>query len=250
MKSSERSDLSIQVGLYGLSFFLKSDKGGNLLPLDYCPEKGGGYLSCLQSEIKNLHLDELNLGNIRLFHHHPYQVFVPHSLYRPENEKDYLKTHVKVFKYDRTERDHIDSIQAVNVYIPFDEISNYLKEIFPGLQSFHSFTPFIEYALSFMHENAIQNAVFIRLMQHDFQMIVIRNSQLVLANTFPLESKDDLLFYALFVWEELQLENDSTKIFLTGQREDLDEMKKELETFKPGVWMKEKSEYEILSMYL
>ncbi len=250
MKSLNRNKLSIQVGLYGLSFFLKTEEGENLLTLDYYPEKGENFLSFLQAEIKNLHIKETAFDRVNLFHHHPYQVLIPFAIYKPENEKDYLKTNVKVFKYDHTERDRIESVQGVNVYIPFEEISTYLKENFSGIQSYHSLTPLIEYTLGYTSKNTIKNAVFIRVMQRDFQMVVIKDSKFIFANTFPLDSKDDLLFYVLFIWEELQLENYSPEIFLTGQNEDLFSLKKELEAFKPEVRMNKKTEHDILSMYL
>jgi hypothetical protein len=55
-------------------------------------------------------------------------------------------------------------------------------------------------------------------------MLITRNKQLVMANSYPLKAADDAVYYALHAWKTFGLDQQRDELFLVGDLPDKDEL--------------------------
>lgn len=139
---------------------------------------------------------------------------VPEQYYTEENASDYLKFNTKILQTDVISQDSVAD-HLVNVYIPFTNIVNFFFEKYGEFQYRHSMSVMIEALLE--QSRADQNPCFyVHCHSWGFDLIVIYNEKLLLANTFNCQTKEDFLYYLLFTAEQLDQDPEEFKLFMFG----------------------------------
>ncbi len=202
MHASVAHKMSIQVGLYGLSFYLWQSGKEIFLEIPYEAETAVA-LSGILDKIYTEQLKSLQINQLVLFHHNALNTLVPENWLDAGQAPDLLKFSVKLYPTDTIEIDSGLPSQTANVYVPFENVNNFFIEHYGEIEFYHSATPFLKYARK-IHDPA-QTEIFVRPMERDFQTVVFRKGELIFFNTFPMENTDDFLYYFFFVWEELEL---------------------------------------------
>lgn len=233
MTKNNIKELSIQVNLNGLSFcilnrttntieFLNNILFRNKLnPFDV--------LNRLKTELSANSVFSDTFDTVTIIHQNELSTLVPKKLYDENNKADYLKFNTKILKTDFITQDDIAANESVNVYIPYININNYIFETFGEFIYKHSSTVLID---AVMQKTSYDNAsVYLHVNSSMIEITVVQNGQLQLFNVFEYHSKEDFIYYVLFVFEQLNLNVETTVAHLSGTIDKNDELYNLLYTY-------------------
>ncbi len=210
--------MSIQVRLNGFSFcilncthnkitwYKKIDLGKEQSPVE------------ILKEIEKWYSEEPNLQNefqevIVLFSNNLFTL-VPQSFFIEEEASTYLKFNTKILKTDVVAHDII-SHDLVNVYIPYTNINNFFFDKYGEFEFKHNITVLIEAVLA--KSNGSKNAqVYLNDYYGYYDLVIVKNNKLLLANTFQYETKEDFIYYLLFTAEQLKIDPSEFNLWLLG----------------------------------
>ena len=197
------------------------------------------------SELKNI-LNEFNLLNIikvTLILNNKLSVLVPKDFFNEENCLDYLKFNSRLLKNDTASFDYIEEFEAHNVFITYGNVTNYLIEKFGSFEFFHYSTVLLKKLYSDTPKDKIAR-IYVNINKSYLNIIVFKGKELNYYNTFDYETKDDILYFILFVIEQNKLINNETKMKLIGEEKIIKNYYDYLSKFIKNL-EKKNTEYEI-----
>ncbi len=139
--------------------------------------------------------------------------FVPKNLYDAKHKELYFKFSVKTLTTDLIYEDVLLLAPIVNLFIPFVNINNYLLDRFSQFNFQHHSSLLVDYILKEKKHNESEIVHLFFHAQH-FDIIISKDSTLILCNTYKKESKEDVLYYLLFTLEQLNLSPNKTTVIL------------------------------------
>lgn len=197
------------------------------------------------SELKNI-LNEFNLLNIikvTLILNNKLSVLVPKDFFNEENCLDYLKFNSRLLKNDTASFDYIEEFEAHNVFITYGNVTNYLIEKFGSFEFFHYSTVLLKKLYSDTPKDKIAR-IYVNINKSYLNITVFKGKELNYYNTFDYETKDDILYFILFVIEQNKLINNETKMKLIGEEKIIKNYYDYLSKFIKNLEMKN-TEYDI-----
>ena len=212
--------LSIQISLNGLSFcgldrknnkilyFRQVSFPGKLNPLEVLEQIEKVYE---QEEFLRKQPQEVAI----IFANELYSI-VPEKFFREENASDYLKFNTKILETDFVAQDLLESFDLVNVYIPYTNINNYFFEKYGEFEYEHHTSILVK---EFLKQNSARKEgtkVYLNSHSTGYDLVVIKKGELLLANSFSCETKEDFIYYLLFTTEQLDLDPTSFELILLG----------------------------------
>lgn len=212
-------ELSIQVNLNGLSFCILNRTSNTIEFLNsisfHHKLNPFDVLNRLKTELSANSVFSDEFDSITVVHQNELSTLVPKALYDENNKADYLKFNTKILKTDYITHDDITVNDSVNVYIPYININNYIYETFGEFTYKHSSTVLVDTLLQKKHQSDSID-VYLHVNSNTIEIAVIDKQQLQLFNTFEYHSKEDFIYYVLFVFEQLSLDVETTVIYLSG----------------------------------
>lgn len=212
-------DLSIQLGLSGLSFCIQNTDANTILYL-----KEINFVKQLNpitvlDELKALFATETVLNNafanVIVIHDNELSTLVPQTLFDKNYLADYLKFNAKILKSDFIAYDAIPENNSVNVYVPYVNINNFIYDKFGTFTYSHVSTVLIASLLK-MEVNNTETKVYINVSTNHFEMVVFKKHELIFSNRFIFHTKEDFIYYVLFTIEQLELDTETLKLLFLG----------------------------------
>ena len=216
MSDKQHIRLSIQAGLYGLSFLLRDGETDIYQSVSY----RASHPVAIEQHLKNLletHRHSLDTESpVRLIHHHPWNTWVPEKYFEPSHAQWFIRTATPLLDTDTLSFDQTPGAGRVNVYVPMVNLNNLLLNYFPEIEFYHSATMMDRYALRHFPDDGRRH-VWAHSGRQDFQLGIWEGKELKFFNTFPMENTDDFLYYFFFVWEKTGMKNvPAPDILITG----------------------------------
>ena len=171
-------------------------------------------LSELKNKLKEFNL--LNVVKVTLVLNNKLSVLVPNDFFQEDNCLDYLKFNSRLIKNDTASSDYIEELKTHNVYIAYGNITNYLIEKFGSFEYFHYNTVLLK-KIHFELSTNKKIIIYVNINKSYLNIIVFKGRELNYSNTFDYKSKEDILYFVLFVMEQNKLVNNKTKIKLIGK---------------------------------
>ena len=98
----------------------------------------------------------------------------------------------------------------------FVYLNNFLFDKFGSFDYRHSSTVMVESLLKKTTPKD-ESIFYINVENGFFQITVIQNNKLVLYNAFDFKTKEDFIYFILFTAEQLEMNPDVFKLYLSGQ---------------------------------
>ena len=190
-----------------------------------------------QLKIKLKEFNLINVVKVILILNNKLSVLVPNDFFKEDNCLDYLKFNSRLIKNDVASSDYIEELKAYNVYIAYGNITNYLIEKFGSFEYFHYNTVLLK-KLYFELSADKKIIIYVNINKSYLNIIVFKGKKLYYSNTFNYKSKDDILYFLLFVMEQNKLVNNKTKIKLIGEKEDINQHYTYLSKFVKNIEIK------------
>lgn len=211
--------MSIQVSLSGLSFcILNQDTQSISFYKNFLFDKKETPSNILDKLVHQFNTENsLNQSfkSVKVIHENELSTLVPKSLFNEEQLADYLKFNAKILRSDFITYDEIIANESINVYVPYVNINNYLYESFGEFEFKHFSTIVIESVLN-LEKNATDTKMYAHISDTHFEIIIVKNGQLQLYNTFEYTTKEDFIYYLLFTAEQLQLNPEEVQLIMFG----------------------------------
>jgi hypothetical protein len=151
---------------------------------------------------------------------------IPRILFDGKEKETYLDfIHGETTGMEIT-HDLLDQLEIVNVYGVAREQYKLARQMFPLAKIYHHSTAMIR-SISLNYKNKISSTrVFVHVREQDFDILVFDGKRVGYYNSFHFQAPSDLVYYMIFVMEQLNLNPEETGIILTGN------IHKESETFE------------------
>jgi len=219
LHKTDNIQLSIQFSLGGFSFCVQHNVSKEILYFsEYTFEKNQITPENLVEKIESIFKSDAHLQKdfekVTVIHQNELYTLVPQNYFKEDALADYLKYTIKTLKTDFIAFDNIKNDEIYNVYVPYINVNNYLFQNFGAFTYKHHISILIE---KLLHQNTSKEpVVFVNVSKASLDIIVFEGEKLMLANSFQYHSKEDFIYYILFVYEQLELSTEKVALFLMG----------------------------------
>lgn len=158
---------------------------------------------------------QLGFNDVLVLHNNNLNTFVPTSLFDSTALGSYLQYNTKVFPTDYFDYDSLTQAQMENIYVPYVVFNNYFLDKFGSFDFQHIHTNLVQHFINKSVNNGIKD-FFVHVAQNHFEIIIIQNKKLLFFNSCEYHTKEDFIYYILFVFEQLQLNTQEQLVQLVG----------------------------------
>ncbi|RXG16282.1 putative protein DUF3822 [Leeuwenhoekiella aestuarii] len=211
--------VSIQVSLDGFSFYIKDfvsdtlvDSQEHFFENSSTPQKSLERIQNVFSATPSLNKV---FKEVVVVYANELFAMVPKVLFNEQNLTDYLKFNTKILKTDFIVYDEIEELNLINVYVPYANINNFFFDHFGTFTYYHSQSILIKNILN-QTRTKDSPEVFIQVSPQAIDLVCYQGQKLLLNNHFKYETPEDFVYYILFCFEQIQLNTETTKLWLNG----------------------------------
>ncbi|TXD47305.1 DUF3822 family protein [Polaribacter sp. IC073] len=220
MKTIKQNRLSIQFNLDGFSFSIyNTTSKKDVYFCEYHFESSQTTPEKLLFKIEEIFKTDTRLQNdfeaVTVVHQNNLSTLVPTPFFDEKKLNAYLDFNIKTFPTDFISFDDIDVIDSKNIYVPYVNINNYLFQNFGEFEYKHHSSVLIEKLLKC--NTVKEKTMYVNVSKTTVDIVVLENNKLVLLNTFSYHTKEDFIYYILFVAEQLDLNVREFPLYFTGE---------------------------------
>ena len=220
---SEDYTLFIQLGYDGCTYALFDKERNSFVSLHNFPFYHLHPQEKVHQRIKNI-LDEgpvISTGNftevvISIINN--ISTIIPEAILEEGNEEAVLSLNHNLENNGKIYSDTINSIDALNIYTMPPALESIIKFKFPDAEIIHFSTPLIE-SLIVNNKHKEDKQVIIHIRPTHFEVVVTQGKSLLFYNSFHYKAPEDVIYYILNVFEQLQLNPESIPVNLIGEIE-------------------------------
>jgi len=213
--------LSIELSLDGLSYCLLNTENFQYQVLEsfsFTKVQSYSDLSVVAEFImKTTPTQGISLQKSNLVFLNSSSCLVAESLFDPNQLEAYFNFHFPIKENHLVKADKLNNLSAYNVYALPVEIETSFKKMFPEIRVRHYSSTLIENLCYFQKTNQITQNVVLHVQDKHFEILIFKDSRLLLYNTFPYAAWEDLLYYMLYVLEQLEIAPEKSDVLILGQ---------------------------------
>jgi len=220
LASSDKYHLSIQVSLDGFSFCILDTSKNKIIGLVSYSFQNTGH------EQFNEHVDYILLVNeilkrdfqeIRIIFESQKFTFIPEPLFEERNADLYLNFNNNLSEDESVMTDKLRNLEAYNIYAVNDSLKEEILRYFPHAKTNHFLSSLIECLLLKFKNIELKNTLFTYVRASHFDVVHIQNNKLTFCNSFNYRSKEDLVYFLMFVFDQLSLNPENVTLTLLGE---------------------------------
>ncbi len=143
---------------------------------------------------------------------------VPEEFFDESSPEKYLK-----FSENKTDDSLIivhkmQSMDAVDIFMADKKLVNWFHKTYPTrvIDFVHHTVPFVE-GIKKVHEDSGQNALHLLIDKNYIIAGFFRGYQLELCNLYPYQEANDIVYFVLFILDELRADRERVSVYLYGQ---------------------------------
>ena len=207
--------LAIQYSLDGLSFviFYTEEQKFICLKHYHFSEKNVTLESLLLEiqEREEWKLDDFK--SVKILIDNNLNTFVPKDYYQKEAEKDYLS--MLNIKVESSVKSDSLTNDIINIYPAPSDIDNILKTN-DKITIAHTSSVIIESLVKEFSERIQGMRAFVNVKNNSYELTIINDTTLIFHNYFNFNTKEDFLYFILFTFEQLKIDNESIPLYFMG----------------------------------
>jgi hypothetical protein len=219
--------LSIQISLNGLSFCVLDSISNTIIKQESTTFSEElipfQVLKKLKEVLENNEIDKMSFSDVTIIHRNTLFSLIPKALFDEKEVANYLKFNTKILANDLIAWDEILNFDIINVYVPFVNINNYIYGLYGEFVFQHNGTVLIQSLLN-NFDGGKEPVCYVHVLEQQLDIIVIANKKLLFYNSFNFSTKEDFIYYVLFVIEQLKLDVETIKLKLFGNIEEDDQL--------------------------
>ncbi len=213
--------ISIQAGLNGYAFSVLDPLRNKYILLKHIAFDGEMTPSLLEEKIASIHDSDEFLSreykSVLFSFQSPRYTLLPGPLFQKDNLRTYFEFNHYLEDLDEIHYNRLKGTDAYNVFVIPAEISGIVHRSYGNVKYFHQATPLIENGLISHGGKSSRKTVLAAIYGKYADIVVIQGEKLLLCNTFPLKSDADLVYFILYVYEQLKLDGLETPLVISGE---------------------------------
>ena len=210
--------LSIQVCLDGFLFAILEPGSSKYIGLKRYSFESASNPDKQYDEIKDiLELDpflQRPYQGVSCIYSEARSTLLPTALFDREQLRLYFEFNHVLNELDELHYNCLKQAEAYVVFPIHTEIANLCLKRWLNINFFHQATPFIDSIISI--DNPGGKLAGINFNEGHFDIIVTDNKKLIYHNNFRYRSDEDLLYFVLFVFDKMGLDQETTPVLLSG----------------------------------
>ena len=212
--------LSIQLSLDGFSFSIFNTESNKFLSLETISfgksKTQKEYCNWLKDFITSHEWLNLEYNQVSVILEVNKTTLIPFPLFDGNEIETYVNFNFNPEEGNKLHHDKLTNLEAHNIYAYPNEVLTCLKENFPSL-SFHCHASCLIESLIVKYKNAVQQKrTFVNVRKDYLDIVILDGKQLLYFNTFHYRTKEDFIYYVIFVIEQLNLNPEEVDLFLLG----------------------------------
>lgn len=160
---------------------------------------------------------------------------IPESFFDKSNLKAYFEFNQSLNELDEINYNFIAEINAYNIFTVPNYIVNEVVNRLKNVNLFHQATPFIK-SIFEKDIKTESECVYVNMNNKFIDIAVAVQNRLLLYNTFQFQKETDLLYFILYIYNQLNLDTRNSKLYISGEQSDktryYNELKKYITTVK------------------
>lgn len=142
---------------------------------------------------------------------------VPVALFDHNHVNEYLTLNHQRDLGEVIGNDHLRQLDAENIFAIPEILVNTLREHFPGAGIHHFASSLIESVLIKFKNMGSGPVMFVNVRKSWLDIMVLSKGKLQFFNSFRYREKEDFVYFIIFVFEQLNLNPESTDLKLMGE---------------------------------
>ena len=214
-KCKDNYILTIQHSLDGLSFVIFDTEEQKFLSLKhYHLNESNVPLSILITELQEKEQWNINdFKSVKIIIDNNLNTFVPKEYYQKELESDYLSM-LNIKSETQTMSDLISN-DIYNIYPVSPDIDNVLK-MSDKIKIYHASSIKIDSLIKEFSERIQGTRAFVNVKNNSYELTIINDTKLIFHNYFNFNTKEDFLYFILFTFEQLKIDNETIPLYFMG----------------------------------
>lgn len=141
---------------------------------------------------------------------------IPSSLFDEKTYSTFFAFNNTIEEKEELVYNKLKNSDAYNIFALDKELHQYLIKTYSGINIYHQATPLIEHYLFVNKNKEKSTSVIINVQYNIFDILVIKSSKLHLYNTFDYKHENDFVYFVMYIFEQLNLSAEGTKVILCG----------------------------------
>lgn len=207
--------LSIQLSLDGLSFSIRDYLSNCYIHFEHVPLKSRTFqLEEIRDEIDRYIPDEKPFKKVYVLIEEPEYTVVPARFSTDKSISEFYKLNYSLHKAKELLSSKNKTLGPTFVYPVNRELLAYLHTSFDSISIKH--VAEINFWKSKLYYKGDHGIVIMHIFKKHFYLTVSHKQQLLLSNTFEYTYENDLLFFTLNAFSKLDLDQNQTKVYISG----------------------------------
>ena len=214
-KCKDNYILTIQHSLDGLSFVIFDTEEQKFLSLKHFHlyEKNVP-LEDLIAELQEKEQWNINdFKSVKIIIDNNLNTFVPKEYYQKELESDYLSM-LNIKSETQTMSDLISN-DIYNIYPVSSDIDNVLR-MSDKIKVYHASSIKVDSLVKEFSERIQGTRAFVNVKNNSYELTIINDTKLIFHNYFNFNTKEDFLYFILFTFEQLKIDNETIPLYFMG----------------------------------
>ncbi len=141
---------------------------------------------------------------------------VPSAFFQKDQLKSLMDFNIGIDDLDEIHYNHIEHIDAYNVFTIPNRLANEIVELFSRVNFFHQATPLLVDIPKMITAHK-QTRVFVHIYRNMYDIAVVQNGKFMLYNNFKFSNENDLVYYILHVYKQLKLDPLVHELIVSGE---------------------------------
>jgi hypothetical protein len=201
--------------LDGLSFVIFDTEEQKFLSLKhYHLNENNIPLSILITELQEKEQWNINdFKSVKIIIDNNLNTFVPKEYYQKEQEGNYLSL-LNINNDSSTNADCLTN-DIYNIYPISSDIDNVLK-MCDKIKLYHASSIKVESLVKEFSERIQGTRAFVNVKNNSYELTIINDTKLIFHNYFNFNTKEDFLYFILFTFEQLKIDNETIPLYFMG----------------------------------
>jgi hypothetical protein len=141
---------------------------------------------------------------------------VPQAFYQNSSAEKYLGFNHDIEKGYLVEKTFFPKADAWCIFTVPDNLKEFLSLKFPRAAIKHNLFPLVERSLKENRNYSERKQVHLNFFRSSFEVVAISGTKLLFCNQFNYSGDSDVLYYVLYVYDQLKLSQESTDLVIHG----------------------------------
>lgn len=218
--STENLKLSIQLALDGFSFSIFNPESQKYLSIEssYNNPEGNPYLGFdhFMSTFSKQEWFKQSFAAVNIYYEIPVVSLVPSPLFNENEQETLSKFNFSIPSDHHLKNEPLQNLDAYLLYHEPDQLAEKVLEVFEGA-TLQSHARILVDSLLLINKNlSTEKRMYVNIRNGYLDILIIEGKQLLFYNIFRYHSKEDFIYYILFVMDQLDVSPEEISLELTG----------------------------------